>query len=176
MNLVSHSSAPDYPQLPPVSWLPFCCLFCSLSISGLQLDYLPFERDWSIQHEGMLRWTCRLAVLHKVKEINEKTDLAKGIQEMAVLLSPSVPAAGDFISISPVSVEVFQAFQISFLSPLQSFSFCFAILNSNYATELYPLKRMCNMHGQQPQGKGHVEGSPRLPEFSSIFPNNSRMK
>lgn len=32
------------------------------------------------------------------------------------------------------------------------------------------------MHGDQPQGKGHVKGSSKLPEFSSIFPNNSRMK
>lgn len=97
-------------------------------MSGLQLGYLPFAREAGASSA----WGCRdgaaaLAVLHKVKEIRGKPDLAKGIQEMAVLLSPSFPAAGDFISIGPVSVEVFQAFQISFLSPLQSFGFCFTI-------------------------------------------------
>lgn len=148
MNLVSHSTTTRLP-LASSCFLAALLLFVLLS----QHKWTPirlftfWERDWSIQHEGILRWTCRLAVLHKVKEISGKPYLAKGIQEMAVLLSPSVPAAADFISISPVSVEVFQAFQISFLSPLQSFSFCFAIFNSNYATELYPLKRMCNMHG-----------------------------
>lgn len=80
-------------------------------MSGLQLDYLLFERDTGASSTwGCWDGAAALTVLHKVKEISRKPDLAKGIQEMAVLLSPSVPAAGDFISIGPVSVEVFQAF------------------------------------------------------------------
>lgn len=88
-----------------------------------------------------------LTGLHCVKEIRGKLDPVKGIQEMAVLHSPSIPNAGDFISADPASGEVSQAFQTSLFSPLQSFSFCFAILNPNDATEAYPLKGMCKMHG-----------------------------
>lgn len=147
MNLVYHNTATRLPSASSF-FLAVILLFVFLSQHvWTPIRLLTFwERDWSIQHVGMLRWSCSPCCAPQ-REITGKPDLAKGIQEMAVLLSPSIPAARDFMSIGPLSVEVFQASQISFLSPLQSFSFCFAILNSNYATELYPVKRMCNMHG-----------------------------
>ena len=93
-----------------------------------------------------------------------------------MLHSPSVPAAGDFISAGPVSVEVFLAFQTSFLSPLQSFSLHFAILNSNNAVEPYTWKTMRKFMDSNLRVKGQVRGSPKLSALSSSFPNSLTMK
>lgn len=49
----------DYGQLPPVSWLPFCCLFSSLGMSELQLDSLALEREAAAPGlRGCVRWSC----------------------------------------------------------------------------------------------------------------------
>lgn len=71
---------PDYCQL--VVFLAAFLLFVFLSgISGLQLDYLAFEREAAAPSMLDCMWwsSSPLTGLHWVKEISGKLDLAKGI-------------------------------------------------------------------------------------------------
>lgn len=108
------------------AFLPFVFLSQHVWTSDRLLGL--WEGGWGTQCVGMHAEHLQPYIgLCSVKEICEiKTDFAKGIQEMAVLHSPSILVAGDFILAGPVSVEVFQAFQISFFffSPIFQLLFC----------------------------------------------------